>query len=240
MIKEILDILFPRSFTCDICGIETFGGENLCKSCKEKVVFNDKATCPVCGRKTVRPEICIECKAEPPAFWKGVSALSYEDNSVILIYKFKNKSAYLKEYFADLLTPKIKTLPPCDAIVYVPMLDKDVRKRGYNQSKLLAKAISERIEIPVIDGAIVKVKPTKAQKSLTRKDRLQNLEGCFKVEKDVKERTLLLVDDVLTTGATADTLTKLLLKAGAKTVMLATAASVKYDIIKKENASDIK
>lgn len=240
MIKEILDVLFPRNFTCDICGIETFGGENLCKECKKKVSFNDGATCPVCGRMTVRPEICIECKAEPPAFWKGVSALAYEDNTVILIHKFKKNSAYLKEYFADLLAPKIAALPPHDAIVYVPMLDKDVRKRGYNQSKLLAKAISKRTGTPVIDGAIVKVKPTKEQKSLTRKERIQNLDGCFIVEKDVKDKTLLLVDDVLTTGATADALTKILLKAGAKTVLFASVASVKYQIIKTETASDIK
>lgn len=239
MIKEILEALFPVNYTCDICGVETFGGENLCPDCKKRVKFNDGTTCPVCGRKTVRPEICLECKAEPPAYWKGVSALLYEDDTVKLIYKFKRGSAYLKEYFADLLVPKISALPPYDAIVYVPMLEKDVRKRGYNQGKLLAYAISERTGVPVLDNAIIKVKASKLQKSLTHKERMQNLNGCFKAEKEVKDKQLLLVDDVLTTGATADTITKVLLKAGAKTVCFAAVASVVYNVIKTENASDI-
>ncbi|MDE7330311.1 MAG: hypothetical protein K2N30_04415, partial [Clostridia bacterium] len=83
---------------------------------------------------------------------------------------------------------------------------------------------------------------TKEQKELTLKQRAENLDGCFKVKnaEAVKDKTVLLVDDVLTTGATADTLSKKLLEAGAKAVYLATVASVEYKVIKKENASDIK
>lgn len=232
--------LFPDNYTCDICGVETFG-TNLCADCLKKTPFNNLATCPVCGRRTVRPEICLECKEESPPFKKGVSALVYEDNACVLISKFKNGKGYLKEYFADLLFEKVAYLSRFDCIVYVPMLKKAERLRGYNQSKLLALALSERVNVPVIKDALVKVKETGEQKSLSKKERKENIAGCFKVAKkeEIKGKSILLVDDVLTTGATAFEITKILLKAGARTVYFATVASVEYKVIKRENASDI-
>lgn len=236
--KALTDALFPRDFTCDICGIETFDG-NLCPDCKKTVIPNNGAVCPECGRRTVRPEICLECKAEPPLFKRGYSALVYQDGAQILISKFKNGNGYLKEYFADLLA--VKDLPKTDAIVFVPMTKKSERARGYNQGKMLATCLSERIGVPVLK-AFEKVKESKSQKTLGIKERKNNLDGCFKVidKNAISGKTLLLVDDVLTTGATAEALTKTALYAGAKAVFLATVASVEYTVIKKENASDVK
>lgn len=236
--KALADALFPRDFTCDICGVETFDG-NLCPQCKKTVHFNCGAVCPECGRRTVRPEICLECKEKPPLFKRGYSALVYDDGAQILISKFKNGNSYLKEYFADLLAAK--DLPETDGIIFVPMTKKSERARGYNQGKLLAKSLSERLGVPVLD-AFEKIKETKSQKALGFKERKNNLEDSFKVKDGatVKDKTLLLVDDVLTTGATAEELTKIALRAGAKAVYLATVASVEYKIIKKENASDLK
>ncbi len=228
MFDLLLDKLFPRNLTCDICGVETFGN-NLCKSCFKDMRFNDGVTCPVCGRKTVRPEICLDCKYEPPKFTLGVSALVYCDNSAVLVHKFKNGSGYLKEYFADLMTGKIAQFPNCDALVFTPMSKSDVRKRGYNQAKLLASAISKRTGIPILENALEKVKSTKQQKTLTRKEREDNLRGCFKVHKnEVNGKKIILVDDVLTTGATANEICSVLLSCGASAVYLVTAASVEY------------
>lgn len=223
------DSLFPRSFTCDICGRETFGA-NLCPDCAETVIFNDGATCPVCGRKTARPEICLECKDSAPLYKRAFSAIVYDGGGKILMSKFKSGNGYLKEFFADRLAEKLKDFHEADCIIAVPMTEKSVRDRGYNQSALLAESLSERIKIPVIENAAVKIKPTAQQKQLTKKERAENLESCFKIPDRtlVKGKNILIVDDVMTTGATAEALTKKLLGAGAKNVYVATVMSVEF------------
>ena len=232
--KFIKESLFPLSFTCDGCGIEVFD-ENLCPECLKNTTFNDKYTCPICGRKVARNEICIECKAKPPLFESAVSALIYEGTTVKLIHKFKNGDAYLKDYFADLIVPKLADFPQIDYIAFVPMTKKAESKRGYNQSKLLAESISKRINVPVCD-VIEKIKDTTAQKALSGKDRAKNLEGSFKAKsKDaLLDKNVLLVDDILTTGATADAICMNLFRAGAMKVFLATIASVEYKPDKKD------
>jgi competence protein ComFC len=220
--------LFPKDFTCDICSRETFGG-NLCSECIKKVTFNTAVTCPICGRKTVRPEICIDCKDKPPKYKKGTSALVYDGGSVVLIHKFKNGSPYLKDYFCDLIEEKVTSLPPFDYITYIPLTEKAERIRGYNQSKLLAKTLSERIKIKTLK-CLIKTHDTPEQKHLNAKERESNLEGCFRTvnKEKFKGKTLLLVDDVLTTGATANTATQKLLSSGATCVYFASVASVEY------------
>ncbi len=227
--KILKEIFFPPSFSCDVCGRETFG-TNICKQCLKNFTFNTGASCPVCGRKTVRPEICLECKAQPPVYSKAVSAIVYDGEGVALVAKFKNGGAYLKDYFADLLYEKVKTLPETDCIVYVPMTQKAISKRGYNQTYLLAKELSARTDKPLVKDALIKTKETSSQKALTRKERAENLKGAFKVveKQALKDKRVLLVDDILTTGATADEISKVLLAAGAQKVYLATVASVEY------------
>ena len=109
------------------------------------------------------------------------------------------------------------------------MTAKAKRKRGYNQSEILAKELSKRLHLPVIKDAVVKKRETKSQKTLSFKDRAQNLKGSFTAYKEkVSGKSIILVDDVLTTGATAETITRELLKKGAKCVYLATVASVEF------------
>lgn len=221
--------MFPEKFTCDICGMETFG-TNLCPDCLKTVTFNDFAVCPVCGRKTLRSEICLECKAQPPLYTRGISAIVYENGGALLISKFKRGDAYLKEYFADLLAAKLRDFPDFDCIIYIPMTKKSVRKRGYNQTELLALALSERIKVSVIRGAAVKTRQTEDQKQLSLKERADNLKGSFKILKrdELKGKRVLIVDDVLTTGATAAEMSRAVIAAGAAKVYFTAVASVEY------------
>lgn len=231
-IKTLKDILFPLNYTCDICGAESFGN-NFCKDCLKTVTFNDGVTCPVCGRKTVRPELCLECKAQPPVFKRAVSPLVYDGGVIKLIAKFKNGKGYLREYFARLICEKIKDFPHIDCIIYVPLTKKSQKRRGYNQTKLVAKTLSKLAHIPVVTDAVEKVKQTSEQKGLTQKERRENVKGAFRVVKpnELKDKTVLIIDDVLTTGATADEMCKVTLGAGAKCVYFAAIASVEYKII---------
>lgn len=105
-------------------------------------------------------------------------------------------------------------------IIPVPMFKSDIRKRGYNQSKLIAKEVSERINVPVCDKAVIKNRKTLPQKSLSRAERLNNLNGAFVItdRKHILRKNILLLDDVCTTGSTLAEITKLLLENGAATV----------------------
>lgn len=228
-LKAVIRELFPPDYTCDICGCETFG-DHLCPQCKETVTFNDGATCPVCGRRTETNRLCLECKAHAPAYKKAVSAMVYGGGAVKLIHKFKNDGGYLKEYFADLLTaPCTKKFSDAQAVCFIPATRKSLKKRGYNQAELLAKSLGERMNLPVLGNALTKRRETEEQKTLSRREREKNLLGAFKADKKiVRGKILILVDDVLTTGATADAAVEALKKAGAERVYFATAASVEY------------
>lgn len=229
LFKLICQSFFPENYTCEVCGKEIFEGNRLCADCAEKVSFNDGFTCPKCGRKTTSDALCLECKALAPRFERAVSVFVYENNVCALIHKFKNGKPYLKDYFADLLAPKCAEFAAAQCVCYVPCTKKAKRARGYNQAELLAKALGKRLNLPVLKNAVIKVKKTLPQKSLTRAEREKNLTAVFRAERSaVQGKILLLVDDVMTTGATADAVCAELLKKGAKKVYFATVASVQY------------
>lgn len=228
-LKWLGETLFPEDYTCELCGREIFGGARLCERCASNVTFNDGATCPVCGRKTQSEELCLECKAEAPKYAKAVSAIVYKDGGAALIHKFKHGKAYLKNYFTDLLIGKCGGFSDADGVCFVPMTKRDLRKRGYNQSELLAANLAVALDIPLLKGAVKKIKQTSPQKSLSKAERLKNLKSSFRADrKTVKDKILILVDDVMTTGTTAETVCAELLKRGARKIYFVTAASVEY------------
>lgn len=234
-VNRFIKLFSALKFTCDICGAETFDYP-ICAECLKDVTLNDGNTCPTCGRRTFRPELCMECKQKPPMFKAAVSPFVYSGTICALIQKFKNGYAYLAEFLGEQIVEKLVGFPKIDAIVYVPQTKTSSFRRGYNQSKLLAEKVSKLTCTPKIDGAIIKIKKGKPQKSLTKAQRIENIKGQFKVVKrdEIKGKSLLLVDDVMTTGATADELALILRAAGAREVFLATAASVEYMTIERQ------
>lgn len=229
IIKGIADALFPEGYTCLICGGELFNGEDFCTDCEKMITLNDGATCPVCGRRTKFNQICLECKDQAPLFDKAVSALVYEKGVQTLILGYKKKASYLRTYFARQLYKKCVKFTDVDGVCFVPMTERAFRNRGYNQAELLAFDLSELLSLPLLKKAVEKVKESSPQKSLTRAERANNLKGCFRANRQVVQgKTLIVVDDVLTTGATAEAICKELKKKGAKKIYYATAASVEY------------
>lgn len=235
--ENLRDTLFPQNITCDLCGAEIFDGGRFCKMCAPTVTFNDGTTCPVCGRKTAKPEICTECKADAPRFKRAASAIIYSDGGARLILKFKNGASYLKDYLGGLMAEKAKKFPACDCVTYVPITKKRRRERGYNQSELLAQVVGEKLNLPVV-CPLEKKRDTAPQQSLAKAERLENLKASFKIRDRacVKGKTVLLVDDVLTTGATADEVCRELMIADAKEIYFVTAASVENKQFKEDKA----
>ena len=121
-----------------------------------------------------------------------------------------------------------------DVLVPVPMTEERRKSRGYNQAELIAENLSGLINVPVSDKA-VKIKETERQATLNAKERAENLKGSFKAyKKDFRNKSVAIVDDVLTTGATADELARVLKRAGAGKVYVLTVASVALDKELKE------
>ena len=229
ILKTILDAFFPPDFTCDVCGAEIFNGDNLCEKCRDTITVNNDYTCPVCGRKSQASMLCLECKAQPPEFAKAVSPFVYSGGIQALILKYKKGNAYLKDYFARAMYAKCGGFGDAEGVCFVPMTRAAEHNRGYNQSYLLARELAKMLKLPLLKNAVKKIKKSSPQKSLTRKERTDNLKSCFKAERsEVQGKTLILVDDVLTTGATADAVCGELKKRGAKKIYFVTAASVEY------------
>ncbi len=217
-----------HNFTCDICGREVFAGERVCAKCREALPWNSGAICPLCGRRVKEAGVCLECKERPLEVEKARSALLYEGEASRLIVRYKRGDQYLYRAVAELCLSTIKSqFPEAEGLVPVPMTARAKRRRGYNQSLILCEELSRKLSVPVVD-AVEKRRETKSQKFLGRRERESNLEGCFHVadRAAVKGKTLLIIDDTLTTGATVSELARTLKRAGAGRVFAFTATSV--------------
>ena len=217
-----------HNFTCDICGREVFGGERVCAACAGALPFKRGHICPFCGRRVSEPGVCIECKDHRPAVGRARSCFVHEGDAAALVLRFKRGERYLVHALAEDLAPLLeREFSDCDALTFVPMTKRAERARGYNQSKLLAAELSRRTGRELLDVA-EKRRETKAQKTLGRAAREANLKGAFHLvhRREVKGRRILIVDDTMTTGATAGELASLFYRAGAGWVGLITFTSV--------------
>jgi len=218
-----------KNLTCHLCGRDVFLGEELCKRCYSELPFNNKAFCLVCGRATDDEGVCMECKSSRPKADAMRSPFIYKDSARDLVLRYKNGARYLSDFLTDMLLPVYKeNFADSDFLTYVPMYIRDEKIRGFNQSAALAEELSQKTGVE-LRRFIVKPKRTRRQKTLTRKERRENLLTCFKVaDRSFKGKIITVVDDVLTTGATADAMATLLKNGGAKKVYLLSVSSVEY------------
>ena len=221
------EFLFPTKFTCLACDEEIKEGALFCEKCrKDFVVIDAKKACKRCGQPIfAEGDYCLDCKNKELSFKRNYAVFPYRSGVKTLIRRFKfGGGKYLADYLANKLAEKLEDIEEkIDYITFVPMTKSDERARGYNQSKVLAEKLSDLSGIEVIDVA-QKVKRTKQQVGLGFKDRQNNLKGCFKATARIDGKTVLVIDDVMTTGATLSELAKVLKKAGAGEVITETVA----------------
>lgn len=223
------DALFPTDCTCDVCGAELIADTRvrLCSHCVDTLPFVGEHICLYCGMPLKdESDYCNRCQYSRQEFSKNRAPLVYDGDVKKLIYAFKfNQKKYIAETLGALMADEyLKRSMDADIIVFVPMTKEEEKKRGYNQSELLANEVGKRLNMPVLP-ALVKIRSTSAQKELKGKDRATNLEGAFACVFDqVKNRRILLIDDIFTTGATANECAKTLLKAKARDVSVLTSA----------------
>lgn len=222
--------LYGDGLTCAACGAELFGEEPFCPSCLKSLPFHRGHICSKCGRDIGGDyPVCAECKADMPSYGRARSVFSYEKDAVRMIRAFKTGKKYFAEIFGAEMAKKAKEyFPDADLAVFIPMTARAEKKRGYNQAELLAEVVCRETGIPLGRDVLVKTRDTGEQKTLTRKERAENLRGSFRVHERTKCRgkKILIIDDVLTTGATANAAAEALLRAGTLRADVLTVACV--------------
>ncbi len=227
--KGLINAFYNLKWRCNACDEEIFNGKYFCDSCEKSLPYIKENKCYHCGRNTAYAmEYCDSCIEKNVNFTKARSVFSYKAPINILIQnlKYENK-LYLSNIFCDyFIETYLSNFSDTDFITFVPSTKKSLRERGYNQSEVMADKLSKKVGVPVVSTAI-KVKDTMHQVGLNAEERRKNLKGVFKLEKvDLKGKNLLIIDDVLTTGTTADVLAELYKKHGANKVYVLTIASV--------------
>ena len=222
--------IFNVKWRCAVCEKEIFDGGYFCEECKAALPFNEGAICNHCGRRLNEPaEYCSTCKEFilSPDVLRSVFVYEKPVSSLIMKLKYGGKK-YIADVFAEYLANVyFKFGFDADFAVFVPMTARAERKRGFNQSKLLADKFSALTGVPLCD-CVSKIKETDRQATLGREKRMTNLSGVYKITDagSVKGKSIVIIDDVSTTGATAESLSHKLKKAGATKVCVLTVASV--------------
>jgi ComF family protein len=230
-LRFLKKLIFPEKITCYICGKEIRDNGLLCPECKNKIPYIHKG-CFKCGCALYSGNYCPRCKAAAFDFERNYAAAGYDGFIKNIVYRFKNGDKYLYEPMGEIIVQTlIKENVKCDIIVSVPLSQKVLKKRGYNQSALLAQKISETTDMPYKD-AVIKTRETDFQKNLTARERRKNIENAFEVsdKQAIQGKTVLAVDDVITTGTTLSEIAATLKKAGAKEVLCCTFAAVEHKI----------
>jgi len=219
------DIFFPN--ICVGCGKY---GRTLCFDCAGQIERIKTAVCPACGKISVGGKYCPACKKRTNSELSGVIiAIHYSSGpSKEIIHNFKyNSVVELAEVLGELMVASLEKaeIPRDTIIVPVPLHPKKLGKRGYNQSLLIARYIAEKLDLRCIE-TLIRIKETETQIKLGRSARLANLANAFacKNPKIVRGKRILLVDDVITTGATLNECARVLKLAGAKSILASVAA----------------
>lgn len=223
----VLDWVYPPS--CVSCGEP---GALICEQCLSKLPPVSEHFCSICGKPLKKRHSCTLCARSEFRFLAARAPYLYDEPVSTMITKLKyGGTLSLVPILASLLTEYWKGLGwEMDLIVPVPLSAKRFAERGFNQSELIARQFSKRVHIPCEPGALMKQRDTKQQVGLTAEERKENLSGAFAAEKVfIKDKRILLLDDVMTTGSTFAECSAVLLDAGAKSVNCLSVATTTAD-----------
>jgi ComF family protein len=220
-----LDIALPT--LCVSCR-EPVAGEGLCAECWAKLSFIEKPYCERLGIPFVYDPgpgiLSMQAIADPPAYSRARAAVRYDDVARTMVHalKYQDRTDLAPAMGRWMTRAGGELLQDADALVPVPLHWKRGWTRRYNQSGALAQMIGKAANIPVLPDSLLRVRQTEQQVGLSKSERARNVQGAFKVPPEKKSalqgRRVVLVDDVLTSGATVDACARALLRGRAASV----------------------
>lgn len=221
--KVAASVMPPICVLCGEVGIHLpMGVRDLCLACQKSLpwVESQCARCALPLSVTAVEALCGRCQTQPPAFESCLSPFRYHVpvDHLLQGLKFNGRLAQarlLGELMADWLGSVVESPP--DQLIPVPLHADRLRERGFNQAVELAHPIAKHFGLPLNLHGVRRILATPPQSDLSRKERLKNIRGAFEVVRPVRGH-VAIIDDVMTTGSTADELAKTLLRAGAERV----------------------
>ena len=218
--------LLPGS--CLLCGADS-GKEVICAACQTDLPSLPPRLCPHCADRTTHGERCGACLKDPPHFDQTVAAFRYHFplDRVVHALKYGHQLA-LAGWFGQQLQARL-TDHAFDKIVPLPLHVDRLRERGFNQAGEIAKALSTLLALPAELEMVVRTRATAPQADLADKERRTNVRGAFECRGDLSGQRILLIDDVMTTGATANECARTLKIHGARSVTVAVVARALKD-----------
>lgn len=230
---NVSSLLFFDEIRCIVCGRDIIEGTYICPECT--LEYNDGGICERCGRAMNNAaDYCETCKSRASYFETGRSPLRYEDGAKLLIHRYKfGGEKFLSRALASLMyMTAIHNRLHCDCIVPVPISAQRKKERGFDQVMEIAKFLSKDTGKPIVP-LLIKIKDTPASFTETRAEREKRIKGSIAINRnfDVRHKRIMLVDDIYTTGTTAQECSRLILKAGADSVAVLAASSVPQHVI---------
>lgn len=226
---KALSGLYPQR--CPVCDRCLPYGNGICTSCENVLKFVEPPRCIVCGKHISAnsgKQVCYDCSNHIHEFESGVSLYEYSGMSDI-IYAFKNGNR--PEYgnvfaskMARYLGDTIRNYN-ADCLVPIPLHADKLKIRGYNQSEILARGLSQKLSIPVRNDILFRISNTSQQKKLNSEQRQENVKKAFHMAQNgVKLKSVILVDDVYTTGNTMDAAAYAMKQCGVSQIHFVTVA----------------
>jgi ComF family protein len=231
--RGLLELFYPAC--CHVCAQPLAASDApICTSCRTTLSTDPLASCPRCaasvGPFALLDGGCSGCRDESLPFAAAVRLGRYDGLLRDVILRMKHHSGealaeLLGELWADVAGPRLLALKP-EVVVPVPLHWWRRWRRGYNQSAALAHSLADRLNLPCRPAWLRRIRNTPPQTSQTLAGRRENVRGAFRVRHGVplRHRCVLLVDDVMTTGATASEAARTLLKGGTERVVVAVLA----------------
>ncbi len=234
--RRAMDVLLPP--LCLGCDRPVTENQTLCAACWKAIHFVERPFCARCGAPFDVPveegTLCGQCLGGPPLYEKARSAVLYDDaiKPILLRFKHADRLHPVPALAAWMVRAGAELWAEADLIVPVPLHRWRLLKRRYNQAALLAQAVGKNLDKKVAVDLLVRRRASESQGRKNRKERRENVAGAFALRPgaDVVGKKIVLIDDVLTSGATVEECARVLLSAGAATVSVVTLARARMAI----------
>lgn len=248
LLDKFLELVYPDALYCNCCGkvIDWSRPYGLCDTCMRSIRWATGRLCDRCGKilsQSNPGETCFNCRANPHSFSHGYTCTEYNVQTRAMVYNLKyNNNPAVARSLGSILADRMlqdftssELAETYDLLVPVPISAERRLQRGYNRAALICEYFADAARLPYCGEVLERVEETRAMKGLTPPERRRNMKNCFDIRPGFRDRidgaVCLIIDDIVTTGATADEIAALLLASGAARADILSFASG-ADVIK--------